>query len=315
MTVGVGASGFIGIQVETTTNTYIAPSLYLPLLSESLQYKQDAIKRRPLRGLASVVGYLPGNVHVEGDISVEVTHETLPFILRAARATCVKTGAGPYVYTWTPTAVATPTKTLSITVVRNGFVFGYVGCIISSMKFTINNGQLNATFGIIGSDEASQSLPTPTYILTTPAATGQFTLEIPTTTQVFDADSFEFSVEDNGDPQYRLQSGGALGARFIKYGERNVMLSINRDFEARTEYDAFKVLTAKSITLKAIKNVTTDAVTFIVPAAIVDDYPIEGLAGQADLIRANVKYTGVYDVTSSSDYQIIINSSVSVTIP
>lgn len=311
MAVGVGASGFIGVAVETTPGTYIAPTHYLPLLSEDLNYVQDTNWRRPLRGIADVAGATAGYARVEGSINVEITHDTLPQLLRCARATCVKTGAGPYVYTFTPSQVAVPAKTMSITVVRNGVAFGYVGCIIGSQEYTIDSGQLNGTFSILGTDEANQAVPTPTYVTTSPFAAGQYSLEIPFGSVVTDADTFTLSIEDNPEAQYRIKNNKS--AQFIKLGERSVSLSIARDFESRTDYDAFKALTAQRIVLTATSG--ANSVKFDVKAAIKESYPISGLSGQADLIRADISYQGVYSDADSKSYEIVVNSSASITIP
>jgi hypothetical protein len=315
MAYGVGAQGFIGIEAEVTPGTYIAPTIYLPLLEENLQFSQVQIQRRPLRGIADMSGMLPGDKSVTGTIKVEVTHDTLPAILRCARATGVKTGAGPYVYTFTPNALAIPAKTMSITVVRHtSGVFGFTGCVVSSMKFSIDNGILVGEFGIVGRDEATQSLPTPTYITTPPPATGQFTLQFATVTAT-DADSFELNIDDKAEPQFRLQGGNVRTPVFIKYGEREVSASINRDFQDRTDYDAYKVLTAQAIDLNCVQTATSAEVNFNVPTAIKDTYEIQGLKGQADLIRANISYQGTYDTVTSKAYSIVCKSTVSLTIP
>ena len=315
MTVGVGASGFIGTATETTGGTYVAPTIYHIIRGETLSFKRQPIKRRPLRGIADVAGMLAGDSHVEGTITIEVTPDNLVHLLFHARGAVVKSGVGPYVYTFTPNHLAVPAKTMSITVVRNGIVFGYVGCVISSMKFSIDEGVLVCEFGIVGTDEASQSLPTPTHVTTDPFSTGNFKLEIPTATQVYDADTFEFSVDDQAEPQFRLQDGGVTKARFVKYGERSVTASIERDFESRSDFDAYKALTAQSIQLDAIKTALTQEVKITMPAAIKSEYEITGLTGQAELIRANVTYEGVYDAATSKSYAITVYSSTSITVP
>jgi len=316
MPLGVGAQGFIGIEMEVTPGTYIAPTVYLPLLEESLQFNQVQIQRRPLRGIADMSGMLPGDQSVTGTIKVEITHDTLPYILRASRATGVKTGAGPFVYTYTPNALVIPNKTMSITVVRltTGGIFGYTGCVISSMKYSIDNGILVAEFGIVGRSEASQTLPTPTYVTTPPPATGQFTLQFATVTAT-DADTFELSIDDKAEPAFRLQGGNVRTPVFVKYGERAVTASINRDFIDRTDYDAYKLLTAQAIDLKCVQSAAVAEVNFNVPTAIKDTYEIEGLKGQADLIRANISYQGVYDTVTSRAYQIVITSPTTLVVP
>lgn len=316
MAYGVGAQGFIGIEAETVSGTYVAPTIYLPLLEESLQFEQVQIQRRPLRGIADMAGMLPGDQSVTGTIKVEVTHDTLPAILRCARATGVKTGAGPYVYTFTPNALAVPAKTMSMTVVRHtgAGIFGFTGCVVSSMKFAIEDGVLTGEFGIVGRGEATQSLPTPTYVTTAPPATGQFTLQFGGVTAT-DADSFELSIDDKAEPQFRLQGGSVRTAVFVKYGEREVTATINRDFQDRTDFDAYKAMTAQAVDLNCVQTAASAEVNFNVPAAIKDTYEIQGLKGQADLIRANISYQGVYDTVTSKAYSIVCKSTVSLIIP
>lgn len=306
MAIGVGASGFVGIAPESTPGVYVAPTKYLVLRNESLNHTQATIWRRPLRGIADIAGALSGNMHVAGTVEVEVTHDTLPHLLRAARYIGVKTGASdPYEYEFTPSAVAIPSKTLSFTVVRNGIVFGFTGCIIGSAKYAIDSeGILIATFDVIGQDEATQSAPVPTHVTTTPFSVGEFSLEIPAASAVSDADTWELTVNDNATPEFRIRTNRA--AAFSRFGERTVEMSINRDFESRTDYDNYKALTAQAIKFKATKQASNREIIFDVFASIKDTYEIVGMSGQAELIRANIKYNGVYDDGEAASHKITI---------
>lgn len=312
MAYGVGASGFVGIAPEVTSGTYVAPTKYLNLRNESLKYVQEPLWRRLLRGTADVSGVLAGNTRVEGSIEVEIIEDELVNLLLAARGAIVKTGAStPWTYTYTPNQVAVPTKTLSITVVRNGLAFGYTGCVISALSMTTDNGLLIGTFDILGNDEAAQSLPTATFSSLLPYSTNKYSIEIPTATQVFDVENFTFSLNDNAEAQYRLKNTG-LGAQFVKFGERSVELSMTKDFQDRTEYDSFKALTAKSVRVKASKS-ASQSVQITLPVAVLDTYDISGLSGQADLIMAEVKYVGTN--TGAGACTIVVVSDVDITIP
>jgi len=288
MAYGVGAGGILGVALETVSGTYVAPTKYIPFNSEGLQFQQDTNFRRAIRQSPDVTFAVPGNAHTEGDIEMDAFDDILPYFMNASRMTVVKTGAGPnYVYTGTPNANATPAKTMSITVVRDGIVFGYTGCVVGSFTFGIDEGTLTYTASITGADETVQSAPTPTWSTTTFFGAGQYTIEIPTTSTVTDVDTFEFQVEDNAEPQYRLKSTGR-GANFIKFGEREVTLSLEKDFQDRTEYDAFKALTAQSITLTASKG-TNNNISIVTPVALKDTYEVN-LDGQGDLVRASIEY-------------------------
>jgi hypothetical protein len=309
---GTGAGGFMGVAIEAVAGTYVAPTDYVPIDSESLQYVQDTVWRRPIRASADVVGAVPGNARVEGDIAMEATDTAVAVMLQAARVSAVKTGTTPnYTYTYTGSAVAVPAKTLSITVVRNGLAFGYTGCIVGSFSFTVEDAMLKFNPTILGRDEASQTLPTPTWgtgLTWTPFGAGKYSLEIPTATPITDSDGFEFSVDDSPETQYRLKSNNA--AAFVAYGERTVTASIDRDFETRTDYDAFKALTSQSITLTATHG-ANNSISLNMPASIKDSYEV-GLSGQGDLIRASVSYQGVLDATGKA-YQIVVKTQKDIT--
>lgn len=311
MPVDIGATGFAGIAFETTRGTYVAPTKFFPIRSESLKYNQDTQWRRVIRGIADLLGAVNGNSFVDGDIEMELLHDVLPYFLIASRNTVVKTGAGPTVYTSTPqhgaqnAASAIGKPSLSITVVRDGVAFGYVGCQVGSMSFSQDEGIATMTMSIVGMDEATQSVPTPTFGTSVPFGMGMYNIQVPTPTQVFDVDNFDLQIEDSLEPQHRLQS--LRSPRFLKYGEREITLTLDRDFNDRTEYDAFKALTAQSVTV-TLTN-APNIVAFKLPVAIKETYEVGGLASQGDLIRASIPYKGMYDAATSKAYEIIVTTS------
>jgi hypothetical protein len=316
MAVGIGGGGFMGVAWETTPGTYVAPTKYVPILSDTLAHTQETQWRRPIRQAVDNMGGVPGYATISGDIEMEALAEPLIYFHSASRATGVKSGAGPFIYTYTPNALAVQAtgKTLSITIVRNGVVFGYVGCVVASFKYTTDNAMLKATFTVMGQQESTQSMPTPAWtgLQLQPFGAGEYSIEVPTATPVTNVDTFELTIDDTGVANYRLKNTGR-GPQFINWGERSVTLSLEQDFESRADYDAFKILTAQSITLKATKG-TGEEVTFTIPVAIKDAYPV-GLSGQGELIRASISYQGTYDTATSAAYALVIKSGVAITIP
>jgi hypothetical protein len=275
-------------------------------MSETLKYEQDTQWRRPIRQTPDVVGAVAGDAFINGDITLEALHDCVPYFLHCARATVVKTGAGPYVYTYTPSAAAIPVKTMSITIVRNGIVFGYTGCVVGNFSFSIDNGEFMFKPHILGRDELVQSVPTATWPTTVPFGAGSYNLQIPTATQVFDTDKFEFKVDDKGVPAYRLKNTGT-GAQFINFGEREVSLSVERDFDTRTEYDAFKTLTAQAITMTVG---TTPGFVLTMGAAIKDTYEVN-LGGEGELVRAKIDYMGT--LGAGNAYGMVVNTTENIT--
>lgn len=302
---GSPSGAFPTTNTASNPNTYLAPTKFFPFMSESLVFQQDTIWRRPIRQSADVIGAVPGNVHTEGDMGMEGLEDVVVYFLKASRTTLVKTGSAPnFTYTFTPNAAGVAINTLSLTLVRNGVVFGYTGICLSSMTFTVEDGILMFNVSLMGSDEAVQSLPVPTWPTTTPFGAGQYSMEIPTGTPVVDSDAFEFTVEHNAEPQYRLKTPGR-GAQFIKYGENNSTLTLERDFDNRTDYDNFKALTSQSITLTATKT-ANNSISMLMPVAIKDTYEVTA-PGQGDLVRSSVAYQSVIDGTGKA-WQIVVKT-------
>jgi len=305
MAPGIGAAGIMGVAIETVPGTYVAPTKFIPFMSESLKFEQDTQWRRPIRQTPDIVGAVAGDSNIAGDITMEALHDCVPYFLYASRVSIVKTGAGPYVYTCTPTAVAIPAKTLSITIVRNGIVYAYTGCVVASFSFSVDNGELMFKPHIVGQDEAVQSSPTATWPTSVPFGAGSYNLQIPTASQIFDTDKFELKVDDKGKPEFRLKNTGT-GAQFISYGEREVGLSVERDFDSRAEYDLFKAETAQSITMTVG---STPGFVMTMAASIIDTYEVN-LGGQGDLVRAKVEYKGT--LGAGNAYGLVVNTTENI---
>lgn len=286
---GSPAGAFPTFNTAANPGVYLAPQKFLPFNTESLQSMQDTVWRRPIRQSVGVLGAVPGNFHPEGDIEMECLEDVLVYFMYASRLTVTKTGAGPnYTYTAVPNPLAIPQFTLSITIERvGGVVFAYTGMVVSSFKFGLQDGDLIYSVTMKGRDEASQSVPVPTWPTTTPFGVGMYTIEIPTGTVVTDTDTFELSVEDNAEPQFRLKSTGR-GADFLNYGERTCQLTMERDFVNKTDYDAFKAYTGQAIKILASKG-ANNSVQMDVNTAIKDTYEV-ALGGQGDLVRAKIQY-------------------------
>lgn len=314
MAVGIGAVGYIGVAFETTYGTYVAPTEYIPIRSESLVYQQDTQWRRVIRQVPDIINpAVAGFSHVEGEIEIELLENAIPYFLHCSRVSVVKSGSNPnFTYTYTPAHLSTntgmPKNGLSITVVRSGIVFGYLGCVVTGWEVSVDNGTPIIRFTIVGLDEAVQSSPTPAWqtgLGDQPYGAGQYDLEIPTASDVFDIEEFTFSVNDNGEPVYRLNN--TTKARYVKFGEREVTCEVTRDFVDRTEYDAFKALTATSVNITCSKG-ANNSVNFKLPNAVRETYDLDGLSDQGSLIQATVNFNGLYDAATSKSYEVVVKT-------
>lgn len=302
-TPGAPAGAFPLFSTAYNPGVYVAPTKFFPFMSESVTMEEQTVFRRPIRQSADIIGAVAGNQNPSGDLSMEALEDVVIYWLLSSRVAALKTGTTPnFTYTITPTSAGLPVVTLSLTVVRNGIVFGFVGITLSSFTFTVEDGLLMFNTNIIAFDEAVQSLPAPTWPTTVPFGAGSYSIEIPTATQVLDTDTFEWTVEDNAEAQFRLKNTGR-GAQFINFGERNSTMSLERDFTSRADFDAFKAVTAQSITITASKG-ANNSISLLAPVAIKDSYEVSN-SGQGDLVRASIQYQNVIDGTGKS-WQIVL---------
>jgi len=299
----------MGVAFEVTPGTYVAPAKYIPILNENLKVNEDTQIRRPIRESADAIGAVAGNENPDGDVNMEALEDCVLYFLHAARATVVKSGATNFTYTYTPSSAALPpNKTLSCTVKRSGQIFGYVGCTVGQFRFTVNNGVLGFGVTIVARNEASQSSPSATWPTTAPFGAGMYSIEIPTATPVTDVDTFEWTCNDNAVPEFRLKST-SRGADFVHFGERELGITLGRDFQTRADYDLFKSVTAQSITLTATKG-ANNSISLVTPSTIKKTYEV-GLSGQGDLLRAAIQYQPL--LGSPAAYQIIVKSQEDIT--
>jgi hypothetical protein len=308
MALGIGASGIAGVAFETVAGTYVAPTKYVPILNETLEYKESNIYRRPIRQSAAQIGVVPGDFNVTGTITMEATEDTCLYFTEVSRAVGVKTGSTNFTYTYSPTSVAVPPRTMSITVVRNGVVFGYAGCCASKQTFTVNNNLLQYAVDIVGLSEATQSLPTATWPTSVPYGPGSWTVQFPLATTITDMDTFSFEVDDAGNPNMRLKA--ARGSAFTSYGERSVQMTAARDFLDATDYNAFKAVTPQH-GMVSVAAGANNGIQFDIYNAVKDVYQVP-LSGQGDLVRANITYQSTLD-SSGNEYQIVYKTQEIIT--
>jgi len=329
MPAGLGGGGKVGIAFETVMGTYVAPTIFVPVLNESLIYREEKYYSEQIRQQTIVSDVKPGYYHVEGDIEMEADPTNLPYWLYASRHIAAKSGTGPYVYKFTPgsqgsastAAGTTAAKTLSITVVRNGVVFGYTGCVVGSWEWTIEDAVLRVTMNVLGLAEAVQAAPSPTWAaadllgadahrvyLAASAATPSFT------TADINFNGFTFRANYNPEAQNRIRADRQ--ASYISYGITEAEIESELDFLDRTDYDNFVNNAQRAIKLES----TNGGVTFAAATSGVklqanrvsyDAYDV-ALEGMGDLIMAG--FTGrMVGIAAGDAYEMTVKSPAAIT--
>jgi hypothetical protein len=334
MGIDVAGAGFAGIALEAAgaPGVFVPPTKFFPIKTDTMKLNKQTDWRRTMKGVVDTIGHVPGNMHVAGDIDVEFLEDVHPYFMMATRMNVVKS-AGPtnWIYTGTPFHNALPLaaakSTLSITIVRGGQIFCFVGCIVHGHEFLLEGGVLMTKYHILGRDDVyaeltvTPSMPTNVPSATIPFGQGSYNIQVPTATQIFDVDKFTFTVDEGGNAEFRLRNntpaaGGpsALSPQFIRFGERKVDLKLERDFVDRTEYNNWQNQINRAITIvvQRLGGSVNNQLTLTIPQGVEKDYSGLGLSGQGNLLRYTMDYECEYNATAGYSYQEVVASQESI---
>jgi len=328
MPAGLSGSGWLGFAFETTKGTWVAPTIYIPIISESFRYMEDRYFSPQIREATEVSDVKQGYYHIEGEFEMEADVNFLPYLLYCTRHNIVKAGAGPFTYDFTPsTAGSTSTaasgavqRTASITIERNGIEFGYSGCTIGNLRVFLDGGILKMGGTLIGEKDNAASGHTPTWAA--PSLFGADATEIstgassitPSYTPVTDFNGYEFQANFNASAQNRIRRDRS--ASYISFGETEINLTTELDFIDKTEYDFFVATTQKAIQLESLIGgasyaAATQAVRLQVYRGVYETYDL-GLSGLGDLIMAGVTMRGI-GISGGTSYKLEVKSPVNIT--
>jgi len=322
---GLSGSGWLGFAFEATKGTYVAPTIYIPIISESFRYVEDRYYSPQIREDTIVSDVRQGYYHIEGEFEMEVDVNFVPYLLFCTRHT---PSFGSGVYTYVPSdAGSTSTaasgmvqRTASITIERNNIEFGYSGCTLGSLRFWLDGGILKMGGTLIGEKDNAASGDTPTWAApslfgadASAILTGASALT-PTLAAVTDFNGFEFEANFNGSAQNRIRRDRS--ASYVAFGETEINLTTELDFIDKTEYDLFVATTQKAIQLESLIGgasfaAATQAFRLTVYRGVYETYDL-GLSGLGDLIMAGVTMRGI-GIAGGDGYKIEVKSPVTIT--
>ncbi len=321
MPLAIGATGVVGVAFESVVGTYVPPTKFMFLESESITWNEDKQYLAPIRGIPGPSALKPGYNQIEGDVTFEVTAEHLLYWLYASRHGITKSGTTPFTYTFVPANVVSPTtaatgtttrRTLSVYVERGGQPFGFAGCTVGNISFSIgDNGNLMATMAVLGrSVDTTVAVATPTYSSTwLPYGPGKIGLEIPSGTARSDIDTWSLDISHNAESLNRIKVG-TRSPQAIRWGAMETTGSFDQDFNDMVEWNAFINSTVRTMKMIAENNSTNDHVSVDVAGMISNSYPIS-LGSVGDLVRASVDYTAIHNA-GNPPYTITVKSAESI---
>ncbi len=337
MPADIGAAGAVWLGLETTYGTPVDPTaagvgIWMPVLNESLAYTEpDRYYSEQIRQEAVHSDVKQSYYHVEGDLVFEVDATYLPYLLYASRHTVTKSGSGPYLYDTVPSKVGATypggsAKGLSIAVVRSGVGFLYSGCVVNNWSFTVENGVLRCTAGMLGLGEKDLTTPPAVPSWVAPVLYGAdahaISVDAAGLTPAFatpDAtfNGFTFNANHNGEAQNRIVRDRS--ATYVKYGITEVSYDTELDFVDKAAYNDFKNLILRAIRFESIipggvagtYAAATAAVRITAYRTNYATYEV-GLSGMGDLVMARVTGRGL-GITGGSAYKIECKSPTNIT--
>lgn len=307
-----GAFSSLGLAKETTWNTPVAASAFVPFTSESLKHSIEPIQEVQIRGVIDQSSRYKGLITIGGSFSGVVYPSLIGHLLRAALGAPITTGVGPYTHTFAPAQSRfSPDSALppySITVNRDTHVTRYSGCVCQSLSFSFSKGGL-LTFESqwIGGNYDNPSAPTVTLPTDTP-----FTLDALVQRNSVAYGSLQdlsISISNNLEGVRTINNAGGIISRVAFAGVRTIEVSGTADFYDTQLLTDFLAFGNTPWSFEWAQG-ASPKLTFTFPALkVLDAVPNVGGEG-----RITVPFSGSaeYDTATSNSMQaVLVNSTAS----
>lgn len=263
-----GMAAQLGVKAETTWGTFVAPTRFYPLISESLTEEIDRLESEGIIAGQRVLRseqWAAGNVDVGGDIQTELYQQGMGALLKACFGAVATTGAGPYTHTFTPGDLTDDHLSVQVgkpDVAGTVQPFSFYGMKVTDWELSIEAGGLvMLTTSLVGKQLAtSDALATASY--GTGAAT-PFTFKHATASVAGGAANVKkLTIKgSNGLDTDRRFIGSEYRAEPLEADLREYGGTVDLEFESLTQYNRFRnaneVALVSTISAGASASLTT----------------------------------------------------------
>lgn len=263
-----GMAAQLGVKAETTWGTFVAPTRFYPLISESLTEEIDRLESEGIIAGQRVLRseqWAAGNVDVGGDIQTELYQQGMGALLKACFGAVSTSGAGPYTHTFTPGDLTDDHLSVQVgkpDVAGTVQPFSFYGMKVTDWELSIEAGGLvTLTTSLIGKQLAtSDSLATASF--GTGAAT-PFTFKHATASIDGGAANVKkLTIKgSNGLDGDRRFIGSEYRAEPLEADLREYSGTVDLEFESLTQYNRFRdadeVALVSTISAGASASLTT----------------------------------------------------------
>lgn len=252
-----GISSQFGFVAESTYGTYVAPTKFVPIISESLELdiaRIDAAGIRTGRGVLHSDDWYSGRRIVEGTVEMEAFDRTTALLFVHALGGIATTGVGPYTHTITPSATSQYGKSLTMQTGNPGSAatvhpFSYLGCKIKGLELSATAGELaKLSVDVVGRDmTTAQTLATASYTASLRAYTfiqGSATIAA----GAVSCKGFTLSIANSFDTD-RVFLGSDLMSEPIANDLQEITGTLDLEFENLTQYNRYTAGTTAAVVL------------------------------------------------------------------
>lgn len=311
-TISIGRKGWIGVAFETSPGVGgTNPVKYIPYTACTLHNVVEVIDDEAAKGVRERAwGSVPARTRGEGDITINVDVENLPYLLIPALGTCMTSVVESGVWRHTITRKdANPPTTICLNVNDTVETRKYTYAVPNTLELTFSDGLVTATGAILskapsaGSGTAS---PTEETILAYKDAKIYFgdTMaeaenKAATDTGAIGLTAFTLTFNNNAEAQY--ESGSSSPAQ-ISLGQFELGGNYTLFFENTTERAAHEAQDKRAMcavfTGTSIGASSTEKIQITIPQFHITDRGVD--TAPAGFVTENPTFVGDYDSTNGS---------------
>ena len=291
---------YLGIAEEVTLGTWVAPTDYLEILTESLTYDLRKQTIHTSRKRAPTL-LIEGRPVAHGDIALPFFPEKASKLLKWALGNVTTTTLEPGVAYQHVIKPADDVKSFSLEVALEIATRKIAGCLMQGLRFeaTLTNPIL-LTGTVAGCSEVKGSAGTPAYTTTRPFNFREAIIHIAGAAKTY-VGAFDVRIDNNipVDDLFRL---GASGFKRIELGPIGVTGTIETDFKQADEYDRFLAGSSFALQMKAEGDLITGSATnkytlqVDVPKCLYQRDSVAHIDARTPF-RVAIPFSAIYDAT------------------
>ena len=279
MSILFAQNSFLKIAQETTWGVGVSTTVFVKLISSTLQVTQERERRTnlsvPTSGMLS--GTFEGFRNAGGSIDIPAYYDGIGLLIRAALGTSATTGGPLFIHTYTP-AEDQPSLTVDFQRGSNllNSMEGFVGVKVSTMTISVEAGsEMTCSFDLICKDADARGTNIP---FTAPAfdqvyhyESGDLTMGGSLSISSLQIRSFELSLDNKLDRRNLL--GSKLTGEPVPTDVREVTLSITCDVTDNSLYTDSLAGNSGDVSIEFTRTAeTTHKFKILLDACTIEDY-------------------------------------------